>query len=48
MVSVDVLYRWSGRRLRRFLDAMVAIAALALIGIGAAAAVGRFERRLGK
>jgi len=33
MVSVDVLYRWSGRRLRRFLDAMVAIAALALIGI---------------
>jgi TRAP-type C4-dicarboxylate transport system permease small subunit len=33
MVSVDVLYRWSGQRLRRFLDAMVALAALALIGI---------------
>jgi TRAP-type C4-dicarboxylate transport system permease small subunit len=33
MVSVDVLYRWSGRRMRRFLDAMVAIAALTLIGI---------------
>ena len=33
MVSVDVLYRWSGRRLRRFLDAMVALAALLLIGV---------------
>ena len=33
MVSVDVLYRWSGARLRRFLDTMVALAALALIGV---------------
>jgi TRAP-type C4-dicarboxylate transport system permease small subunit len=33
MVSVDVLYRWSGRRLRRILDAMVALAALGLIGV---------------
>jgi TRAP-type C4-dicarboxylate transport system permease small subunit len=33
MVSVDVLYRWSGRRLRRALDAMVALAALGLIGV---------------
>lgn len=33
MVSVDVLYRWSGRRLRRLLDAMVALAALGLIGV---------------
>ena len=33
MVSVDVLYRWSGRRLRRVLDAMVAIAALLLIAV---------------
>jgi TRAP-type C4-dicarboxylate transport system permease small subunit len=33
MVSVDVLYRWSGARLRRFLDAMVALAALVLIGV---------------
>ncbi len=33
MVSVDVLYRWSGRRLRRVLDAMVALAALGLIGV---------------
>lgn len=33
MVSVDVLYRWSGRRLRRVLDAMVAVAALALVAV---------------
>lgn len=33
MVSVDVLYRWSGRRMRRFLDWAVALAALALIGV---------------
>ena len=33
MVSVDVLYRWSGQRLRRVLDTMVALAALLLIGI---------------
>lgn len=33
MVSVDVLYRWSGRRVRRVLDAMVALAALLLIGV---------------
>lgn len=33
MVSVDVLYRWSGRRLRRGLDAMVALAALGLAGV---------------
>ena len=33
MVSVDVLYRWSGQRMRRFLDTMVAVAALLLIGI---------------
>ena len=33
MVSVDVLYRWSGRRMRRALDWVVAIAALALVGI---------------
>ena len=33
MVSVDVLHRWSGRRLRRFLDTMVALAALLLIGV---------------
>ena len=33
MVSVDVLYRWSGRRLRRALDAMVAIAALVLVAV---------------
>jgi TRAP-type C4-dicarboxylate transport system permease small subunit len=30
MVSVDVVYRWSGPRMRRVLDAMVALAALAL------------------
>ena len=33
MVSVDVLYRWSGKRMRRFLDTMVALAALLLIAI---------------
>jgi TRAP-type C4-dicarboxylate transport system permease small subunit len=33
MVSVDVLYRLSGRRARRFLDAMVAVAALLLIAV---------------
>jgi len=33
MVSVDVLYRWSGKRLRRVLDAMVAIAALVLVAV---------------
>lgn len=33
MVSVDVLYRVSGQRLKRVLDTMVALAALALIGI---------------
>lgn len=33
MVSVDVLYRWSGRRLRRALDTMVAMAALSLVSI---------------
>lgn len=33
MVSVDVLYRWSGRRMRRWLDAAVAIAALLLISV---------------
>lgn len=33
MVSVDVLYRWSGRRLRRVLDLMVAAASLALIAV---------------
>ncbi|MCM2253517.1 MAG: TRAP transporter small permease subunit, partial [Ramlibacter sp.] len=33
MVSVDVLYRWSPARLRRFLDWVVALAALALISI---------------
>jgi TRAP-type C4-dicarboxylate transport system permease small subunit len=33
MVSVDVLYRWSGARTRRFLDAMVAIAALVLLAV---------------
>ncbi len=33
MVSVDVLYRWSGPRLRRVLDYAVALAALALIGV---------------
>jgi TRAP-type C4-dicarboxylate transport system permease small subunit len=33
MVSVDVLYRWSGRRVRRALDAMVALAALGLVAV---------------
>lgn len=33
MVSVDVLYRWSGRRLQRVLDALVALAALGLVGV---------------
>ena len=31
MVSVDVLYRWSGQRWRRVLDTMVALAALLLL-----------------
>jgi TRAP-type C4-dicarboxylate transport system permease small subunit len=33
MVSVDVLYRWSPPRMRRVLDWVVALAALALIGV---------------
>ncbi|WP_299511433.1 TRAP transporter small permease, partial [uncultured Limnohabitans sp.] len=33
MVSVDMLYRLSGERMRRFLDAVVAIAALTLCSI---------------
>ena len=33
MVSVDVLYRWSGPRMRRVLDWVVSFAALALIGV---------------
>jgi TRAP-type C4-dicarboxylate transport system permease small subunit len=33
MVSVDVLYRWSPPRLKRVLDAVVALAALALVAI---------------
>ena len=33
MVSVDVLYRWSPPRIRRVLDYIVALAALALIGV---------------
>ena len=33
MVSVDVLYRWSPQRVRRVLDYIVALAALALIGV---------------
>lgn len=33
MVSVDVLYRWSGARMKRFLDAMVALAALVLVAV---------------
>ena len=33
MVSVDVLYRWSGPGLRRVLDSVVALAALTLIGV---------------
>jgi TRAP-type C4-dicarboxylate transport system permease small subunit len=33
MVSVDVLYRWSPPRIRRVLDWMVCLAALALIAV---------------
>ncbi len=33
MVSVDVLYRWSGPGMRRVLDTVVAVAALTLIAI---------------
>ena len=33
MVSVDVLYRWSPPRIRRLLDWVVCLAALALIGV---------------
>jgi TRAP-type C4-dicarboxylate transport system permease small subunit len=33
MVSVDVLYRWSGARMKRLLDAIVAVAALVLIAV---------------
>ena len=33
MVSVDVLYRWSGARMRRVLDWVVNLAALGLIGV---------------
>ena len=33
MVSVDVLYRWSGRRMRRALDFAVAAASLLLIAV---------------
>jgi TRAP-type C4-dicarboxylate transport system permease small subunit len=33
MVSVDVLYRWSSPRMKRVLDAVVAIAALTLVGV---------------
>ena len=33
MVSVDVLYRWSGRRMKRVLDALVAVAALVLVAV---------------
>jgi TRAP-type C4-dicarboxylate transport system permease small subunit len=33
MVSVDVLYRLSGRRLRRVLDTLVTLAALALLSV---------------
>lgn len=33
MVSVDVVYRWSPPRVRRVLDYIVALAALALIGV---------------
>jgi TRAP-type C4-dicarboxylate transport system permease small subunit len=33
MVSVDVLYRWSGQRMRRVLDTAVAMAALTLSAI---------------
>ncbi len=33
MVSVDVLYRFSGQRMRRVLDTMVALAALLLVAV---------------
>ena len=33
MVSVDVLYRWSGARMRRVLDWIVSIAALLLVAV---------------
>ncbi len=33
MVSVDVVYRWSPPKVRRVLDAIVALAALTLIGV---------------
>ena len=33
MVSVDVLYRWSSPRIKRVLDAVVCVAALALVSI---------------
>ena len=33
MVSVDVLYRWSPPKMRRVLDGVVCLAALALIGV---------------
>ncbi len=33
MVSVDVLYRWSPPKMRRLLDWVVSVAAMALIGI---------------
>lgn len=33
MVSVDVLYRWSGLRMKRVLDSVVALAALVLVTI---------------
>lgn len=33
MVSVDVLYRWSGPRLRRIFDVVVTVASLALLAV---------------
>lgn len=33
MVSVDVLYRWSGPRMRRVLDYVVCVAALTLVAV---------------
>lgn len=33
MVSVDVLYRFSGQRMRRVLDTLVAVAALVLVAV---------------
>ena len=33
MVSVDVLYRWSGPRMKRVLDSVVALAAMVLVAI---------------